>query len=262
MLAKPAHLGPEYAAQFKDQSIVDAYQHRPDYPDEVFAILLSLITDQPRTVLDVGCGPGDLARFLAPKVERLDAVDFSRAMVARGQTFEGGDHPRLNWICGRVEEVALQPPYALITAGECLHWMDWEVVFPLFQRILTPHGYLALAGRLVQHTPWAQEELTLIKRFSTNLIFQPYEIEEELTKRGLFHKLGEKETQPVAFSQTVEAYIESIHSRNGFSRERMSADAANAFDEEMRKVLTSFQRDGMLTLSIAGRVMWGQPLFP
>src|SRR5581483_8631492 len=120
MKPKPGHLGLNYAMQFQDSSIVDVYHHRSPYTAEAIEHLVGLITNQPRTVLDVGCGTGDLARRLVERVERVDAVDFSQAMIAKGKTLPGGDHPRLNWIYGRIEEVALHPPYALITAGASL----------------------------------------------------------------------------------------------------------------------------------------------
>ena len=43
MLPKPSHLGPEYAAQFADRSVAEAYPHRPPYPAEVFDLLLGLL---------------------------------------------------------------------------------------------------------------------------------------------------------------------------------------------------------------------------
>ncbi len=52
MLPKPTHLGIEYAAQFKDTSIVEAYHHRPPYPAEVFEMLADLVVDEPCSVLD------------------------------------------------------------------------------------------------------------------------------------------------------------------------------------------------------------------
>lgn len=58
MLPKPVHLGPDYAAQFGDRGVVEAYRHRPPYPDEVVAILAELVVDEPRAVLDGGCGTG------------------------------------------------------------------------------------------------------------------------------------------------------------------------------------------------------------
>src|SRR5690242_7654573 len=116
MLPKPAHLEVRYAEQFQDQSIVRAYQHRPAYPAEIFSTLAGLITGEPRVVLDIGCGTGDVARPLANLVGRVDAVDFSKAMLERGRTLPGGDNPKLKWVFGRVEEVPLEPSYKLITA--------------------------------------------------------------------------------------------------------------------------------------------------
>lgn len=154
MKPKPGHLGLKYAEQFKDISIVESYHHRLLYANEAIDKLIELAIDEPRIVLDVGCGTGDLARRLASKVKRVDAVDFSLFMIEKGKTLSKGKHPNLNWIYGRIEEVELQPPYSLITAGESLHWMEWDIIFPLFHRILTPHGYLALVSRETKHNPW------------------------------------------------------------------------------------------------------------
>src|SRR5579884_4295939 len=89
MLPKPKHLAPEYAAVFQDQCVADAYHHRPPYPQEAIDLLASLIVDTPRTVLDVGCGTGDIVRRLAPLVDRLDAVDISLPMLEWGKRLPG-----------------------------------------------------------------------------------------------------------------------------------------------------------------------------
>ena len=75
---KPKHLTLEYAEQFKDRSVVEAYRYRPPIPDAVYDALLGLIEDTPpRTVRDdAGCGTGPIARRLAPFLDRIDAVDF------------------------------------------------------------------------------------------------------------------------------------------------------------------------------------------
>ena len=144
MQPKPENFQTHYAEAFKDQHVVEAYRYRPPYPPEVFTILASLIVDEPRAVLDVGAGSGDIARHLVEFVERIDAVDFSQNMIERGRRLPNGDNPRLHWIYGKVEEVPLAPPYALITAGSSIHWPDWNIAFPRFREVLTPHGFLAL----------------------------------------------------------------------------------------------------------------------
>ncbi|HLI87503.1 MAG TPA: methyltransferase domain-containing protein [Ktedonobacteraceae bacterium] len=259
MQPKPNHLGYKYAEQFKDQGIVAVYHHRRPYPDEAISKLVELVTDEPRAVLDVGCGTGDLARRLVHHVERVDAVDFSLPMIEKGKTLPGGDDPRLNWIYGLVEEVALHPPYALITAGESLHWMAWDIVLPRFQRMLTPPGYLAIVGRDTTPNPWDDALRAIIQRYSTNREYVPYNLTDELVQRNLFEPQGVLHTAPVPYVQSGEDYLQSLHSQNGLSRERMGEQSAQAFDKEFRRAISPFLHDGRLHLSVVSLVVWGLP---
>ena len=93
---KPKGWGERYGAVFRDQSVVEHYGLRPPYPAETFEVLASLAVDGARlggTVLDAGCGPGDLARPLAARVSRVDAVDVSEPMIALGRSLPGGEAP-------------------------------------------------------------------------------------------------------------------------------------------------------------------------
>jgi SAM-dependent methyltransferase len=259
---KPTHLGPQYGAQFSDASLVRAYHHRPPYPAEVFAILASLLAPGPVTVLDAGCGTGDITLGLLasiPPIERLDAIDLSPAMVATGQQRPGGDDPRLNWQIAPVETATLQPPYALITAGESLHWMDWLVVMPRFRGALSTGGVLAIAGRNEQPSVWSEALLHIVQRYSTNRDFQPYNLIDELTTRGLFTIHGSQKTAPIIHTQSIDSYIESWHSRNGLSHDRMPPADANAFDRETRDLLASLGHQETVTFDVVGSVTWGLP---
>jgi len=42
----------------------------------------------------------------------------------------------LRWLYGHVEDIALDPPYSLVTAGESLHWMEWTIVLPRLHKVL------------------------------------------------------------------------------------------------------------------------------
>ncbi|MHC5037786.1 MAG: class I SAM-dependent methyltransferase [Planctomycetota bacterium] len=260
MKPKPKHLGVTYASQFKEASIVDAYRYRPPYPLETFHILAELIADEPKAVLDAGCGAGNLARFLIGFADRVDAVDFSVPMIETAKRLEGGDHPNIRWICAPMEEAPLAPPYALVTAGASLHWMDWEIVIPRFRYVLAPKGTLALVNHTFGSLPWDEALREIIPRYSTNQDYQPYNLVEELEERGLFRRVGEKRTRSIPFHQSVEAYIESFHSSNGFSRERMTEEAAVAFDEEVRALVSAHVPDGAFTVLVGARVEWGMPL--
>jgi 2-polyprenyl-3-methyl-5-hydroxy-6-metoxy-1,4-benzoquinol methylase len=102
----------ELAATFQDPAVVDAYQYRAAYPPQTFDILERLITDTPRTVLDIGAGEGSLARPLAARVDRVDAVDVSEVMLAAGARQPGGQRPNLRWIRGAAQRVSGRSPAA------------------------------------------------------------------------------------------------------------------------------------------------------
>lgn len=262
MSSKPHYLGSEYSNRFKDSSLVAAYHLRSPYPAETFEMLTGLITDEPRAVLDVGCGIGNIARSLVHLVERVDALDFSLPMIEKGRSLPGGDHPNLTWIYGCAEDAPLHPPYALVTAGQALHWMDWEIVLPRFREALTPQGYLAIVDTRALPFPWAGELGKIIKRFSTNPDYQPVNLIEELEKRHLFHQLGEKKTASVSFVQNIDDYVESFHSMSSLSRQHMTADMASAFGDEIRALLSKSHVTSRVEMQVVGTVLWGVPESP
>ncbi|HEY1348887.1 MAG TPA: class I SAM-dependent methyltransferase [Ktedonobacteraceae bacterium] len=252
-----------YAARFQDQSVVDRYPLRPVYPAQTFEILCGLLVDRPGYVLDVGCGPGNLARPLAACVERVDAVDISLPMLHLARTLPGGASPKIRWLAGRAEQVALQAPYALITAGESIHWLDWDVVFPRFASILTPQGVLALVQVQYQPLPpWHEAFVALVRRFSSNPTFVPPDLVAEFERRGLFRRQGETTTTPVVWRQSIEEYIAAQHARSTLSLETMPAQWAVQFGACMRELLLPFAQDKMLTMQIAGHIIWGRPYAP
>lgn len=81
----------------------------------------------------------------------------------------------------------------------------------------------------------------------------------ELEARGFFRRQGEKETDPIPFVQSLDDYIEGLHSRSSFSRERMGVQRAADLDQQVRTLLLRFHPDGVLPLQIVASVTWGKP---
>ena len=248
----------EHARRWQDPDAARSYASRPPYPEETFEILDSLIVDEPRHVLDVGCGTGKIARALAPRVARVDAIDFAAEMVAEGARLPGGDAPNLRWSVGPMEDAPLDPPYALIVGGESLHWMVWEVVLPRFARSLTPNGVLAIV-RVDDGAPapWRAGLLEIIKRHSTAKDRVPFDMLPFWENAGLFRPLGSRMTAEVEFAQSVEDFIDAHHAMSTLTRAHI--DAA-AFDAEVRALLAPHCPDGILRRPIRGELHWGKPL--
>jgi SAM-dependent methyltransferase len=261
VVPKPAHLGPRYAAQFEDESVALAYHTRPSYPGELFSILESLMPPGPRSVLDLGCGTGDAALGLAGCVERVDAVDPSRAMlrVARGRPGAA----RVRFVESSAETFRPETRYSMIVAAESLHWMEWRLVFEWLPQALQPGAVLCLvSGRELQPVPWQRELGALLGGYSTNREYRPYDLVLELASRGLFAELGRRETSAMACEQSLDDYVESFHTRNGFSRQRMTAEAARAFDEALRRLAVTHGAERRVRGSTRASVIWGRPLRP
>jgi SAM-dependent methyltransferase len=260
VIPKPAHLGRRYASQFDDESVARAYHTRPPYVPETFAILAGLLAKGPRTVLDLGCGTGDAALGIAPHADHVDAVDPSPAMLRVARARPGADDPRLRFILSSAETFRPETRYSLIVAAESLHWTQWELVLPSLARALRPGAFLALvSGRELIDVPWSDELARLIPRYSTNREYRPYDLVAELTRRGLFLEAGRRSTEPVAFAQPLEDYVLSFHTRNGFSRERMTRQAAREFDGALGRMVGPHLRDGRVHGHTLASVVWGRP---
>ena len=254
MEPKPKGWSEPYGAVFRDRSVVDAYHLRPPYPGETFDVLARLAAGG--AVLDVGCGPGDLARPLAQRVERVDAVDPSTAMLERGKTLPGGDAPNLRWLLGRLEDVQLDPSYALATAGDSIHWLDWEVALP---RLAGAAPVLAIVHRDWLRDERARERLhPVYDSHSWNADFEPLDPVTELERRGLFEREGEHATAPDPWRPTLDEIVEGHFSASGFARERLrdpegfAAAAREAIEETLEP------RDGRYDLDVTATIVWGR----
>ena len=263
MSSKPELYSSKYGTWFQDPLVVQAYPARPPYPPVLIQHLVDLISDEPRVVLDVGCGTGDIARRLAPLVERVDALDASAGMLAAGRAASGGDAPNLRWIHARVEDAdaPLAPPYALITAGESAHWFEWDIAFPRFARILSPGGMLAIAGRNWDGPPDVHARvLPIMKRFNLLRTWYNVNLLDELRNRGLFDLTGQLRFEPDVWQPTLDEYILARHSQRSFSRTHMGPDAVAAFDAALAEALADVPRvDGRLQLESSAHVSWGRP---
>jgi SAM-dependent methyltransferase len=107
------------------------------------------------TVLDIGCGPGLVARQLFPQGMRVVGVDCSVAMAHRAQ-----EHARLvgqpqRVVAGTVEALPFAPgsfPFALCV--NCLEFVEErERAFGEIARVLAPGG-TAIVGVLNRRSSW------------------------------------------------------------------------------------------------------------
>ncbi len=266
MKQKPSHWDQRKADAFSDLSVIIHYVNRPPYPADLIEKLLSLISNCSATVLDIGCGMGDVARNLVSDTLHVDAVDISLPMLENGKKQPFGNHPNLRWIHSAVETASLNPPYELVTAGESLPWMEWETVCRRLSKLLVPGGKLAILTR-----SWGTgepEEGELYARYSTTQNFKLMDLPTELEKRGLF-RIENRQLFSADWRPTIDEFIASRHSQSQFSYERMSKENAINFDKSLRELLIRLNDEnkiGMENDRLLHRarvnLCWGEPLAP
>ena len=117
-----------------------AYAHyRPHYPASLVDYLASLVK-VPGSVLDVGCGSGQLTKLLATRFDDVIGVDPSADQIAHA---EGSENIR--YLCQAAENLDIpQHSVALITVAQAAHWFDLPKFYAAVRRVAKAGAVLAL----------------------------------------------------------------------------------------------------------------------
>jgi len=93
------------------------------------------------TIVDLGCGTGNVARTLAPHAKRVIGVDFSEAMLA-----QAAEDQAIAWVNADLRAAAVPLGTHVVTACFSVSQIDGEERRALFERL---HKKLVEGGLLV-----------------------------------------------------------------------------------------------------------------
>ena len=130
---------------------------------DLIARAASSLGGPPRSVLDIGCGPGNSTAALRrafPEAELL-GVDRSPDMLARARSL----HPDLRFApCTVPQGLAELGRFDLLFSNACLHWIPHhETLLPALAGSLNPGGLLAVQMPLTQRSPFYAALAELIR---------------------------------------------------------------------------------------------------
>ncbi|MFI6817642.1 class I SAM-dependent methyltransferase [Nonomuraea sp. NPDC050328] len=144
--------------------VADLYhQYRRGYPPAVIGSLVEsfgLTGDD--TVVDLGCGTGQLALPIAAKVRAVVGLDPEPDMLLRARrAADEQGVANVSWMIGADTDLPAlgrllgRGTVGAVTIGQALHWMDHDTLFPALAPLVRPGGGVAV---LANGTPlWQQD---------------------------------------------------------------------------------------------------------
>ena len=95
-------------------------------------------------VLDLGCGPGPLARSFAPLARDVVAVDPSAEMLTQARSL-AGEATNIQFLAGSSYDLGpALGHFHLAVMGRSFHWMDRVDTLERLDRVIEPGGAVAL----------------------------------------------------------------------------------------------------------------------
>lgn len=136
---------------FEARRFKSAAQHylagRPAYPERLITTVAQLCGLRPTgRVLDLGCGPGQLALAFAPLAGAVLAVDPEPEMLALCQAqIEAGGYRHVEARPGSSQDLdAGLGQFDLVLIGRAFHWMDRVATLRQLDRLVVPGGAVVL----------------------------------------------------------------------------------------------------------------------
>ena len=126
--------------------------------------LIHRIDIVPKTILDIGCGPGNSTIELKrafPDAEVI-GIDSSENMLETAKK----KYPDIEFRkCFVPDELNQFGKYDLLFSNACLHWVpNHETLFPLLMESLNEGGVLAVQMPLVQYAPFYKSLDRLVEK--------------------------------------------------------------------------------------------------
>jgi len=234
--------------------VEDYMRYRPSYPSEAIAFLEREcgLTSQSR-VADIGSGTGLLSELFLRFGCEVYGVEPNPEMRAAGERLLAG-WPRFHSVAGRAEATTLAGRSAdLVSAGQAFHWFPPDGARTEFQRILKPHGWVALVWNERLDSPGFNAGYEdLVTRYGPE---RPHIATSELD-----HFFGGRGWRLAQFPNQQRLDREGLRGRFFSSSYAPLPGAANhkPLMRELDRLFDEFQRDGRVTLLYTTEVYIGR----
>lgn len=235
---------PAAAPDFTTRRFQSAATHylagRPPYPAALIARTVEMLRLGERDrIMDLGCGPAQLALAFAPFVGSVLALDPEPAMLALARE-AAADVPNVDVERGGSQDIGPHlGRFRAVVIGRAFHWMDRQETLRRFESLIEPGGAVVLFGDEHPKLPenaWLADYAELLERYSADdedrqrrrsSAFVPHI--SVLLASGFSHL--ERVSVVSRHQLRMDRLVERALSRSSTSRARLGAQADAMIDE-------------------------------
>jgi SAM-dependent methyltransferase len=252
-------------------STADAYaRYRPSHSP----VLLDYISDLAKSrggelpVLDLGCGTGAIALWLAERGSKVIAVDPSEEMLTAGRRLAAERHVSgIEWRIGDSTRLGELPAVRGVAVGDAFHYMDRAQTLRDLDAIVAPGGFLAIVVSLALGAPkpWWEALLDHVRDryFGPNRLAGPgvpfrylTEDHETVLRRSAFSRVRVLRTDhPVRL--TLDELI-GLQYTYAFSSLAVLGDRRDPYERELRAALSAAEPGGRFATTVQAQAIIGE----
>ncbi len=108
--------------------------------------------DDPKTIIDIGCGPGNSTQILLKRWPHADilGIDSSEAMIQKARQ----DYPHQKWVIADAANLTTSQTYDIVFSNAAIHWIPrHDLLLERLFQIVNENGILAVQVPANQGSP-------------------------------------------------------------------------------------------------------------
>jgi FkbM family methyltransferase len=234
-------------------------RYRTGYPLHEVAALADLLgLDHTQTVIDVGCGTGQLALPLAQHAGSVLAVDPVPEMLARGrQTAQAANASNITWLLGDASslETLIAPGAHAVTFAASFHWTNRAEVVRALDRLLNPEGSIVTINDVLsdaEDPDWVRAITDLRKRYLGDNHTEPTDPYRNAPEshRTVFSNSAFSNLRSLTWQWSRELTVDEavgLQFTYSFSTPALFGDRAAAFARDARAAVLAMYPGGRVT---------------
>ena len=201
-------------------------------------------------VLDLGCGPGQLAAAFVPFVGEVLALDPEPEMLEIARKTSG--HLNIRFVQGASSDLAPQlGRFQAVTIGRAFHWMERAATLNVLDAMIEPNGAVVLFDDNHPDVPqnsWNNSFRKIIENYSAgDVVREKLRSPEWLRHEAILLASPFAEMERISIIERrvtpIERFTDRALSFSSTSRQRLGAKAGNLIGE-LEQLMAKFASNG------------------